>query len=555
MKHFGNLIIVLLFAISLSTCKQTEVRVEQWTSCELTLLAAKEYTNPYTDMEVWAIFTNGKGDSLIRPAFWDGENKWKIRFSPPDANDTWNWVSYCSNTSDNGLHQKKGTIKSKPYSGNNALFSNGLLCMSEGRRNVVHRNGKPFLVVGDTPWALPFRATTGQVDKYARHRKSQGFNTALLMVVQPDMRAEGPDARNTETGFARAFYDLHKGSLNEMNPRYFQTLDSMITILTENGIVPVYQPVFHGFGWKGLDVLGNSIAPEEYVRFCKYLLARYGSMPAMWLLGADNDGNDPGVAEGGEMLEKWDCYKQPTGIHYNPCGDYVAEWSVGNPLKRCMHWDNSHQEKEWLDFQWTQTGHDGVHNTAKVWRMYDNKPTKAVANGEPTYEGMGNGKNGLGWWQGHEAWMQFMSGGTMGVVYGAASLWQWKITDNETGWTEWSSQPLNWEKALLLKGADYIGYFSNLFAKIDFTDMERNWERNKEKHPMLHKGNQLFIAYMENGGKLTIPDLDDGMYYFWFNPRNGECSEKMELAGAVEFTAPDVNPWVFVLQKNIKMIP
>jgi hypothetical protein len=27
--------------------------------------------------------------------------------------------------------------------------------------------------------------------------------------------------------------------------------------------------------------------------------------------------------------------------------------------------------------------------------MYDNKPVKACLNGEPTYEGMGNGKNGL----------------------------------------------------------------------------------------------------------------------------------------------------------------
>jgi hypothetical protein len=549
MMRVKNFMIALLFAFYLIGCKQADILVEQWTTYELTLLAAKEYASPYTDVEVWAIFKNGKGDSLIRPAFWDGENKWKIRFAPPDENGTWNWVSYCSHSADKGLHLKRGKIQSVKYTGNNALLSNGLLGMSAGRRNVVHSNGKPFLVVGDTPWALPFRATTEQVDRYARYRKSQGFNTALLMVVQPDMKAEGPDARNTETGFARAFYDLHQGLLNQINPAYFQTLDSMINILIENGIVPVYQPVFHGFGWKGLDVLGNIIAPEEYVRFCKYLLARYGGMPAMWLLGADNDGNDPGVAESGEMLEKWDCYRQPTGIHYSPCGDYVAEWSVGNPLKRCLHWDKSHQDKEWLDFQWTQTGHDGIHNTSKVWRMYNNQPTKAVANGEPTYEGMGNGINGLGWWQGHEAWMQFMSGGTMGVVYGAASLWQWKISDLEKGWSDWSSQSINWEKALMLKGADYVGYFSNLFKNIDFTDMERNWERNMEKHPMLHKGNQLFITYLEKGGNVTIPNLDDGMHYFWFNPRNGKCSETKEPASAGAFNAPDSSPWVLVVKK------
>ncbi len=542
-----NFIVGLLLVACLTNCNKALLQVEKWTTCELTLIAEKKYGNSYTDIEVWAVFKNEKGDSLIRPAFWDGDNKWKIRFAPPDEGSTWNWVSYCSNPGDKGLHQKKGTIKSIQYSGNNALLSNGLLCMSKGRRNVVHQNGKAFLVVGDTPWALPFRATTEQVHTYASYRKSQGFNTVLLMVVQPDMRAEGPDARNTEAGFARAFYDLQKGSLNEMNPSYFQTLDSLINILLENEIVPVYQPVFHGFGWKGLDVLGNIIEPEEYVRFCKYLLARYGSMPAMWLVGADNDGNDPGVAESGEMLEKWDCYSQPTGIHYNPCGDYVAEWSIGNPLKRCMHWDKTHQEKEWLDFQWTQTGHDGVHNISKVWRMYDNKPTKAVANGEPTYEGMGNGEYALGWWQGHEAWMQFMSGGTMGVVYGASCLWQWKISDMEEGWTD--SQSINWEKALKLKGADYVGYFSRVFANIDFTDMERNWNRNLEMHPMLHKGEQLFVSYMKDGGTITILGLETEMKYFWFNPISGEFSQPYFFNGNDTLLAPNNSPWVLVMQK------
>jgi len=37
---------------------------------------------------------------------------------------------------------------------------------------------------------------------------------------------------------------------------------------------------------------------------------------------------------------------------------------------------------------------------------------KACLNGEPTYEGMNAGENGLGWWQGEEAWNQLLHGGT-----------------------------------------------------------------------------------------------------------------------------------------------
>ena len=159
-------------------------------------------------------------------------------------------------------------------------------------------------------------------------------------------------------------------------------------------------------------------------------------------------GRDPGVQPSGEMMEQWDCYGQPTGLHYNPCDDYIASWAVDNPLKHCEHYNKMFQAEAWLDFQWAQTGHGGEHLLHKVERMYENHPTKASANGEPTYEGMNNGKNGLGWWQGEEAWMQLMAGGTMGVVYGAATLWQWKVSPEEEGWPAWTDQNTSWDQGI-----------------------------------------------------------------------------------------------------------
>jgi hypothetical protein len=124
----------------------------------------------------------------------------------------------------------------------------------------------------------------------------------------------------------------------------------------------------------------------------------------MWLLSVDGSGLAPGIVECGEMLEEWDGYAQPTGLHYNPCDDFLAGWAVGlpDPERYCLHGNRTHQDA-WLDFQWAQTGHDGLHLYHKVEKMHDNRPTKAVANGEPTYEGMNGGKSGLGWWQGEEA--------------------------------------------------------------------------------------------------------------------------------------------------------
>ncbi|WP_044117638.1 apiosidase-like domain-containing protein [Alkaliflexus imshenetskii] len=531
------------------SCQSSYPEVEQWHTYEITLSSTNSYDNPYTDVDVWAVFFNQAGDTLIRPGFWSGGNSWKIRFATPDDSSFWSWKSFSSNINDSNLHGKMGRIKSIPSKSTNRLLTNGLLEMSPVGRNVVHKNGQSFVIVGDTPWALPFRATIEQVQEYASFRKAQGFNTALLMVVQPDMDADGPSDRGVWEGFARGFFDLHKGHINQLNPEYFNYLDTLIDILIENEIVPVYQPLFHGFGWKGLRVLGNEVDSDEYVRFCKYLLARYGSKPAMWLLSADNDGKGPGIVESGLMLEEWDCYWQPTGLHYNPCSDFQAPWADEIDHVRCFHYDKSYQDAEWLDFQWAQTGHSGVHDFSKVWRMYDNHPIKAVANGEPTYEGMGGGSSGLGWWQGHDAWMQLMSGGTMGVVYGAAGLWQWQVTYDEPGWDSWASQRMSWRDAMKQDGANYVGLISRVFNDLNVRDIERRWDLNIENHPMLVKGKHLYIAYLPQGGVITIPQLADDMNYKWFNPVTGLFTNLNPTFGTISFTAPEIKPYVLVITR------
>ncbi|WP_339710760.1 DUF5060 domain-containing protein [uncultured Kriegella sp.] len=541
-----GLVILLILPTILFSQKEIE-KVAQWTTHEITLTAAEKYKNPYTDVDVWAIYTNSSGDSLKRPAFWNGGNDWKIRFSPPDINVSWTWKTFSSNREDTGLNGKKGGLYSIPYAGKNRLIKNGLLKMSAAHRGVVHQSGKSFFMVGDTPWAMPFRATLDQVEAYAKDRQVKGFNTALIMTLQPDVNAEGPNVRNVEQGFKRAFKDLSNGHINEIDLEYFNHLDELVVILLNHEIVPVYQPVFHGFGWKGLQVLGSKIAPHEYVRYTKYLLARYGSSPAFWLIAADHDANDPGVRESGAMLENWDCYQQPTGLHYNPCDDFVAEWAKNDPSKHCMHYNKTHQKEQWLDFQWAQTGHSGDHQYHKVARMYDNLPTKAVANGESTYEGMNAGKNGLGWWQGEDAWMQLMHGGTMGVVYGAAALWQWKVSANEEGWGAWADQPLSWKSALKLEGAKYVGLIGKILRETDMADIEKRWDL-ADGLPLLAKEGELYLSYLQNGGVITIKNLPQNLNYSWKNPKTG----KTEISGITTkeaFEAPDKNPWVLLIRQ------
>jgi hypothetical protein len=81
--------------------------------------------------------------------------------------------------------------------------------------------------------------------------------------------------------------------LQQLNPEYFQTFDKLVGILVAHGIAPVFQPVFHGYGWKGRTVAGNVVSATDYARYCRYLVARFGARPAIWLVGGPLAGMEP----------------------------------------------------------------------------------------------------------------------------------------------------------------------------------------------------------------------------------------------------------------------
>lgn len=521
---------------------------EQWKEIELTFKSTQTYENPYVDVEFYAEFVHDDGTTLLRPGFWDGGNIWKIRFASPTDEGVWKYRTSSSNASDDGINEQIGTIVARPYQGNNMLVQHGLLKMSEGKRNVIHADGTPFLMIGDTPWALPWRGTYESVKTYAENRQEKGFNTALLMSLQPDRDAIGPRSRTEPQGFDVAFEDLKEGHINNINIEYFQYLDSLMTILVTHGIVPVYQPVFHGFGWKGKNVLGWNVDATEYARYCKYLVARYGAKPAMWLVGADSDGRNTGIKEGGETIEKCDAYKQPTGLHYSPFDDFVPDW-WDRTDNYVPHYNKTHQDAEWLDFQWAQTGHNGEHLTHKVERMYENDPVKAVANGEPTYEGIRAPENGSGWWQGHEAWLQCTAGGTMGIVYGAGGLWNWKLFPEEQGWPDWANSNVSWKEAIELPGARYVGYFAKALNGLNTTDIEKHPELAGGER-CLAKPGDLYIVYLPEGGEVQLQKLNENMTYQWFDPKKGEFFMEGKTTSSAETFNPDTNePMVLIVKK------
>ncbi len=137
----GKIYLFLVFSfLIMNACQKTDpiATIGQWQEYEITLTSSKTYDNPYTRVDIHAVFKDSAGQEIVRPGFWDGDNTWKIRFAPPAANNTWTWQTYCSDESNMGLNGQVGQVSSTPYKGSNKLVKNGFLTISEGKRNVIH---------------------------------------------------------------------------------------------------------------------------------------------------------------------------------------------------------------------------------------------------------------------------------------------------------------------------------------------------------------------------------------------------------------------------------
>jgi len=72
----------MLAAHAASGGQLSPARVAKWSVHEIPLEARGAYANPYLEAGVDAVFVSPKGDRIPVSGFWEGANKFKIRFTP-----------------------------------------------------------------------------------------------------------------------------------------------------------------------------------------------------------------------------------------------------------------------------------------------------------------------------------------------------------------------------------------------------------------------------------------------------------------------------------------
>lgn len=199
-----------------------------WQRWEHALTSTGAYANPYADVTLRVRFSGPAGRAIAGYGFWDGGATFRIRCAFP-APGTWRWETECSDSTDRGLHAQRGTVEVQPYRAHNPLYRHGFLRVSEDRRHLAHADGTPYLWIGDTAWAAPYRATDGDWKTYLDDRAAKGFS--LIQITTPPRW--GPADFEQREPFADA-------TLGQWDPAYWQQVERKIQAANEAGFIVFY---------------------------------------------------------------------------------------------------------------------------------------------------------------------------------------------------------------------------------------------------------------------------------------------------------------------------
>src|SRR5436305_5077773 len=178
--------------------------VHVWEKQELTFTSEHSWTNPYTEVTVWADL-DGPGFHKRIYGFWDGGSTFRVRLLAT-APGRWTWRSG-SDPADAGLAGKEGFFDAVPWSERDKQdnpLRRGFLRATANHHAVELADGTPFFVIGDTEYAIatnrfrwydddrerPLGPQAGFKD-YVRYRKREGYNAAAIIAVFPAWATDG----------------------------------------------------------------------------------------------------------------------------------------------------------------------------------------------------------------------------------------------------------------------------------------------------------------------------------------------------------------------------
>lgn len=302
--------------------KSKAVSARQWDVLELRF-EIDELPGQPVDVEFSATFKNQAGVSLDVPGFYDGENEYVIRFTPPTAGE-WNYITRSSRPV---LRGKLGKLSVESARDGR---TGGVILDPKDRRNFAYENGETYFPIAfESDWLFALDAenpsdiprTRKFVDALAAH----GFNQIVMNVFAYDVtwKKDQRLADEFEYGSPRVFPfggNNTKPDHSKLNIEYFQRLDRVIDYLDQKGIAAHLMVYVWNkqVNWPE----ANSAADNRYF---DYVVRRYQAYPNLiWDISKEALGyghTDVNyISERIDRLRKLDAHKRLVTVHdYSYC--------------------------------------------------------------------------------------------------------------------------------------------------------------------------------------------------------------------------------------------
>ncbi|MDZ7317173.1 MAG: DUF4038 domain-containing protein [candidate division KSB1 bacterium] len=529
---------------------------------EITFRSILNYADPFNGVTLDVVFTDPQGVERTVPAFWAGEEVWRVRYASPLAG-IHTFRSRCSDEQNSGLHGVSGRIVVKPYTVENPLYRHGPIRVADDRRHFAYGDGTPFFWLGDTWWmALVKRLHwPNEFAELVADRKAKGYTVVQLTAglygdldQNFDERAEGDGGFPWTQDFQR------------INPKYFEEADKRIFYLVEQGIVPC---IVGSWGY-WLNWLGE----EKMKQHWRYLIARWGALPVVWCAA-------------GETGMPWYLDPQPDiGAQRNAWTPIVKYIRDTDPFRRMLTTHPMHaarardevRDPYLLDFDMQQSGHGTMpQGQAEIALSgWNYEPVMPSISGEARYENLTikrewtspeenladfEGLAMLGTRQARGAfWAHLLNSGCAGHTYGASGTFQfnredWKFGQGFSG-VDWGKT--TWRDAMNLPGSKQLGLAKAMLMTLPWHRMSPAVDLAQGAvSAAMDDAKTCAVIYTERDAvTVDLAQFAGKVSVRWFDPTNGEwvsiAKKAFQNKGSKTFKTPQRNAagdpdWVVVI--------
>ena len=158
------------------------------------------------------------------------------------------------------------------------------LRISANGRYLTDQRGKPFLVVGDSPWSLMVQLSEADMEKYLADRERKGFNSLIVNLLEHKFATNAP---RTRAGLAPFTVP---GDFSTPNDAYFDFAHRVIELAGEHGMVVWLSPNYLGYGGgdEGFFKEIKAGGPEKLRAYGRYVGKKFRDLPnIVWMMGGD----------------------------------------------------------------------------------------------------------------------------------------------------------------------------------------------------------------------------------------------------------------------------